>query len=243
MQLTRFAAPLLAISFALAPVSSSFAQAADANEQTAQISITGTGHVQATPDMATVTSGVVSDAKSARDALNENSKSMNAIIDKIKSAGIDAKDIQTSGFNISPNYNNSKSNYSGSASIDGYRVFNNVTVRVRDLAKLGDLLDTMVTEGANNISGINFIVSEADTLSDEARKKAVANAKRKAELYAAASGVKLGRVLSINEGGGFQPVQGRALRMEAMASSDAPPIEQGQQTLTTSVNMVWEILE
>ncbi len=243
MKLLHLASPFLAMSLALAPAPAAFAQPASGNERVAQLSITGTGHVQAAPDMATVTSGVVTEAKSAKEALSENSKAMTAVIEKIKTAGIDAKDIQTSGFNISPNYDHSKSSYSGSGRIVGYRVFNNVNVRVRDLSKLGDLLDAMVTEGANTISGINFIVSEADTLSDEARKKAVENAKRKAELYAAASGVKLGRILSINESGGYQPIQGRAVRMEAMAPGDAPPIEQGQQTLTINVNMTWELLE
>lgn len=242
MKFLTLTAPLLAMSLALAPVPAAFAQTTSDNQRVAQLSITGTGHVLAAPDMATVTSGVVTDSKSAKEALSENSKAMNAVIERIKSAGIEAKDIQTSGFNISPNYDHSKSSYSGGR-IVGYRVSNNVTVKVRDLSKLGDLLDAMVTEGANTINGINFIVSERDTLSDEARKNAVENAKRKAELYAAASGVKLGRVLSINESSGYQPVQARAVRMEALAPSDVPPIEQGQQTLTINVNMTWELVE
>ncbi|WP_417768118.1 SIMPL domain-containing protein [Stappia sp.] len=214
----------------------------------ATIDMVGTGTVTAAPDMAILTSGVVSDADTAGDAMSANTAAMSAVIGRIKDSGIEERDIQTSGFSVQPRYRQVKSgsldNGEYRSEIVGYRVTNNVSVRVRDLAKLGGLLDTMVRDGANQVGGVNFIVSDADKLKDEARKEATADAIRKAKIYAEPAGIKLGRVLSISE----QDYSPRPMMMMARAEMKmdgaAPaPIEAGETALDVRVNISWEIAQ
>lgn len=212
-----------------------------AHDKPATISISGTGTTTAVPDQAHVTSRVVILAKTAAEALSGNTAALTKVIAEIKSAGIEDKDIQTSGFAVNPRYADNKGQYSENPTIIGYEVSNGVAIRVRELDKLGALLDAMVRSGANSIGGISFIVSKADSLRDEARKKAVENAKRKATLYAEAAGVSLGRILSINEAGAAAPRR-FAMRAEAVAMSPAPaPIAAGEETLSAGVTIVWEL--
>lgn len=231
-------AVLLSFTLFLAPA----ALAQTSPVQPATISLTGSGQVSAAPDMAMVTSGVISQADSARDALTANTRSMSSLIAAIKSAGIEARDIQTAGFSVSPRYAQQKvrENQWESPKIVGYQVNNGVSVRVRDLSKLGRLLDAMVSEGANNINGISFLVSDADTRRDEARTAAVADVRRKAELYAEAAGVGLGKILSITENSHGRPPQ--PMMMEARKAMDVSvPIETGEETIGVEVNITWEI--
>lgn len=210
----------------------------------ATISLTGSGNVTAAPDIAVVTSGVVSQAKTAREALDANTSAMTSLIEEIKSSGIEGRDVQTSGFSISPRYaqmRNNSGNWQEDRKIVGYEVNNGVSVRVRDLSNLGTLLDAMVTKGANQINGINFIVSDADERRDEARSAAVADARRKAELYAKAAGVRLGRVISIRENGISRP-QPMMLERSKFAADAAPvPIEAGEETLRVQVSVTWQL--
>ncbi|SHM26755.1 SIMPL domain-containing protein [Roseibium suaedae] len=210
----------------------------------ATISITGQGKVSMAPDMAVVTTRVVTPAKTAPEALDLNTKAMSDVIAKIKEAGIEPKDIQTSGFSIFPRYEQQKERSNEPPAIAGYEVANGVTVNIRDLAKLGTILNTVVQSGANEVNGISFQISDADVKMDDARKAAVENAKARASLYAEAAGVKLGKILSISESGGAMP-QPIYMRAEKMAfASDAPvPMEAGQETLSASVNIVWELAE
>lgn len=206
----------------------------------ATLSVTGSGTAAGTPDMATVSVGTVTEAATAGEALSENSTQVQAVIDAVKQAGVEARDIQTSGFSVSPRYTQPGNNSNEAPKIDGYRVSNGVTVRVRKLDTLGDLLDTLVKAGANDVSGIQFAISDTDKLEDTARTAAVADAKHKAELYAEAAGVKLGRVLTIAEGGSQDPRPMPMMRMEASAVS--VPVQAGEQTLSAQVRMVYEIL-
>lgn len=237
-------APRLAIFAAAAALAISPALAAD-EPRIATIDMVGQGSVRATPDMAMVSSGVVSDAKTAAEAMTANSKAMTAVIDRIKEAGIEARDIQTSGFNVSPRYSQvkSKTREEYHQEMIGYRVSNSVSVRVRDLSKLGTLLDVMVRDGANQIGGISFMVSGADKLKDAARKEAMEDAIRKARIYAEASGAKLGRVLSINEQDySPRPVMMMARAEMKMADGGAPaPIEAGESELEIRVNVSFEL--
>ena len=216
----------------------------DRKETTATISLSGTGHTNAVADMAVVTSGVVSEGRTASDALAANSRAMNGVIDAIRSAGIATKDIQTSGFSVSPRYANQqiRQDIPEAPQIVGYRVNNGLTIRVRDLNILGTLLDAMVTSGANSIGGISFVVSKADEKLDAARTKDIADARRKATLYATAAGAALGRVREISESGGYQPAP-RAMAMKAMSEAAMVPVEIGEETLSVTVNVVWELLD
>jgi uncharacterized protein YggE len=201
------------------------------------ISLTGHGEVRAKPDMAVVTVGVMTQAVSARDAVTDNNAAMEKVIAALKTSGIAEKDIQTSNFSVSPRYDYKENSQ---ARLVGYDVSNTVTVTVRDLAGLGTMLDSVVNEGSNQISGIAFDIADRHVLEDQARKLAVADARRKAEIYAAAAGVSLGRVVVMSEFAVTpMPIGPRA--MMKTEAAPAVPIAQGEQTVTIDVNMAWEI--
>jgi uncharacterized protein YggE len=202
------------------------------------ISVTGTGEVKSKPDMAVINSGVVSEAPTARDALAKNNTAMTAVIEALKKAGIAEQDIQTSNFSVSPQYPPNRSNQA--PHITGYQVSNQVTVRVKSLAKLGTILDTLVQVGANQINGIGFDIDQPKPLQNEARKLAVADARAKADLYAVAAHVSLGRVMQISESGGFAGPRPVAYAMDRMAAGSVP-IAAGQETLSENVSIVYEI--
>lgn len=210
------------------------------------ISIEGRGEVTASPDMAHISSGVTSQGATAREALDSNSAAMTELLDALKAAGIEARDIQTSNFTVTPNYVYSdardESGYSLPPKIDGYQVSNTVTVIVRELDELGAILDQSVTVGANTINGITFAVADPSALYDEARKAAFADAREKAELYATAAGGTLSEIESISESQGFnspQPVAMYAVRAEAAAAD--VPVEGGELTFSINVNVQWEL--
>jgi uncharacterized protein YggE len=206
--------------------------------------LSGEGSASAAPDIAVLTSGVVSQGDTARAALDANTAAMQKLIASLKGASIEAKDIQTSGFSVQPRYVYSQRNdgQQEPPRIVGYEVRNNVTVRVRDLSKLGAILDSAVTEGSNQIDGLSFDVPNKTALLNEARKKAFADARAKAELYAEAAGVKLGRLRDLSEQGGAYPPPRPMMRMEAAAAPKADvPIEQGEQEIQVNITATWEI--
>jgi uncharacterized protein YggE len=199
------------------------------------ITVSASGEVTVVPDMARITSGVTTEAATAKEALAENSEAMAKVIAGLKEAGIKAEDIQTSSFHVEPRYTHPKE---GEASvIDGYRVANQVEVTARDLDRLGEVLDKLVTLGANAVGGLSFMASEAETLRDEARKQAVANALRRAKLFAEAAGAEVGEVLRISEGGG----EPGPFPVARMLKAEAVPIERGTETLSASVTVTWEL--
>lgn len=201
------------------------------------ITVSATGYASAEPDRARVSSGVSAEAATAREALSANSEAMRAVIAGLKESGIDAKDIQTSTFNVEPRYTHPRDGTP--PSIDGYRVSNQVEILVRDLGSLGDLLDKLVTLGANQMHGLSFEVSEAETLKDAARKEAVANARRRAELLAEAAGAEVGDVMTINEEVRFDGP--RPMQMRASMAKESVPIESGTATLEASVTVTWRL--
>jgi uncharacterized protein YggE len=208
--------------------------------------ITGHGEIMAVPDTAYVTSGVTSQGMTAKEALDANNADMKALIDTLKAAGIDAKDIQTSGFSVSPNYvysdERDANGYQLPPKIVGYTVYNGVTVVVRDLASLGSVLDKAVTVGANQVSGVTFAVDDPKDLLNEARKLAFADAREKAELYADAAGVELGALALISELTGYNQPQPYMFKAEA-ASMDRSvvPVEVGQVSFSIDVNVSWDL--
>jgi uncharacterized protein YggE len=201
----------------------------------AMISVTGEATVSVPPDLAEVEGGVTSDAKTAREASEANNAAMGKVLLALKGAGINEKDFQTSRLSLQPQ---SAPGRAGPAAIIGYRASNQVTVRIRDVTKVASVIDTLVAAGANDIGGINFMVSQASKLLDEAREQAVADARRKAEIYAKAAGVTLGAPLSITEGGSPGPMPFRKM-MGGMAA--AAPVAQGEETLSITVNVSWAI--
>ena len=200
------------------------------------ITVSASGQVAAEPDRARISSGVTTEAATARDALSKNTDAMKKVIAGLKASGIEAKDIQTTSFRVEPRYTRPKEGEA--AVIDGYRVTNQVQVLSRNLERLGEILDQLVSLGANEMAGLSFEVSEAETLRDEARKEAVANALRRAKLYAAAAGAEVGEVLTIQEGGDMGP---RPMLMARAMKAEAVPLERGTETLEASVTVTWAL--
>jgi uncharacterized protein YggE len=204
------------------------------------ISLSGHGEVHIAPDLAIVTVGVMSSAVTAREALDANTKSMEGIMAALKGAAFEMRDIQTSNFSVNPRYDYGQNN-AQPPKVIGYDVSNNVTVTVRKLDGLGAVLDQVVSSGSNQINGVMFQVSKPEAATDEARKLAVADALRKANVYAAASGITLGQILSLSEGGGYQPPVPVFKSMRAESVSADVPVTQGEQTIAVDVNFTWEI--
>jgi hypothetical protein len=199
------------------------------------ISVSGEATVSVPPDLAEVDAGVTSDAKTAREASEANNAAMGKLLVALKAAGIDARDIQTSRLSLQPQ---NAANRTGPSAIVGYRASNRVTVRLRDVTKVANTIDMLVAAGANDIGGINFMVSQASKLLDDARTQAVADARRKAEIYAKAAGVTLGAPLSISEEGSPGPVFRTKMAAAPMA---ATPVAQGEETLSVTINVTWAI--
>jgi uncharacterized protein len=208
----------------------------------ATISVTGEGKVEIAPDMATLNLGVTTEADTAAAALKANSDGIAGALSRLKDAGIAERDLQTSGLTLNPRYDYGSSG--GEAKITGYIASNMVTVRVRDLAVLGQTLDAVVTDGANTLGGLSFGLQEPDSTMDEARRRAVADATHKATLYAEAAGVKLGRIMSIADQGNYggpQPM----MMAEARFAKDAGsvPVASGELTVGATVAVTYEIAE
>mgnify|MGYP000379914651 CR=1 FL=1 len=228
-----FRSTLLAAVLAVLP-----AAAAVADEGKGRISITGTASIDAKPDLATINAGVESTGPTARDALTANSRQMNAVFEAIESLGIEDRDVGTSNFNISQHWRHGPEG----SKPDGYRVSNQVSLRLRDVSRVGEVLDALTTAGVNQAGNIQFEVENADTLLDEARSEAVGKARKRAELYAAAAGVTLGKVMNISEGGSNPMPHPQFAAMESRMAS-APPIAPGEQKLSVSVTVTWALVE
>lgn len=213
-------------------------QAAPAVVETRRtITVVGNGTSKAVPDTANVEVGVISEAPTASQALGDNSTKMQALVDKLKGAGIADKDIQTSNINISPIYDDK------GHSVSGYRVNNTVGVKLRDIAKTSALLDKVVEAGANNIYGINFAVDEPTTLQASARANAIADARNRADAMAKAASATLGQVLSMSENIGSVtplPMAGAAMS-NAEPVKALPPIEAGEATISAQVQITYEL--
>jgi hypothetical protein len=203
-----------------------------------QIAVTGEGTVEAAPDLATISLGATTEGTTAAEAMAANSAAVAAVLANLEATGIAKRDMQTTGLSLSPVW----SNYAGSRPprIDKFQAVNGVTVRVRALDSLGRVLDAAIREGANTLNGLSFGIADPVPLMDEARTRAVADARRRADLLTAAAGVRLGRVLSISEGHAGPPVPAPMFRAEA-AMSDAVPVAAGEVAVRASVTVVWEI--
>ena len=207
------------------------------------IEITGEASVEATPDFARVTLGVTTTGKDAGEATAANAKATNALIAALKGDGLAPADIQTSSLSITPNFANRGAGSSEPPAIDGYTVGNMVTVTVRDLSRLGALLDKAVESGANAMYGVAFGENNVSGLLDKARPLAFADARRKAEIYAAAAGSKIGRLMELSEqvGGPPMPFQRRVYATAAMAAPT--PVEAGEDKLSVTVTARFELTQ
>jgi uncharacterized protein len=204
-------------------------------EPPAVISVTGEARISVPPDLAEIDAGVTSEAKTAREASDANNAAMGKVLLALKGAGIDEKDYQTSRLSLEPE--NSIPKQGVPSTIIGYRASNRVSIRLHDVTKVASVIDTLVSAGANDIGGINFMVSQASKLLDDAREQAIADARRKAEIYAKAAGVTLGAPISISEGGAAQPL----FRTRLAVATASVPIAQGEETLSITIGVTWAI--
>lgn len=219
---------MAACALAALPILSVSAHAAERS-----ITVTGEATVSVAPDNANIRLGVTSQGKNAREASEANARQMTNVLAAIREAGVADRDVQTSRLSLQPQYEQGKA---GPARLLGFQVTNQITIRIRDIDKFPGILDRAITAGANEMSGIEFVVSEQSKLLDQARDDAVSDARRKAELYAKAAGVKLGPVTSITEEGSSPP---RPV-VQAMRAS-AVPVAPGEQLLRAAVTVTFEL--
>lgn len=210
-----------------------------ADDMQRTISVTGEGKAVAKPDMATIHTGVVSQAATAKEALAANSKAMEAVLAELKKRSIAAEDVQTSQFNVNPMYKHDERGRTA-PEVVGYQVTNQVRVRVRKLDRLGDVLDALVQAGSNQMSGISFGLNEQQSILDEARIEAIADARRRAELYAKAAGVGVGKVLKINEQNVRFPQPVAMGRSYAMAA-EAVPVAAGEEEFHVTIDVTFAL--
>lgn len=199
------------------------------------ITVTGDGSVAVAPDTAMIRIGVTSQAKTAHEASAANAQQMTKVLSTIEQAGIAKKDIQTSRLSVQPQYDSK----AGANRLLGFQVTNRVTVRVHKIDDLPSLIDKAISAGANEMSGISFLVSKESEALDEARADAIADARRKAELYAKAAGAKVGKVMAINEQGSAPPP--RPFEAALRSGAAAMPVAPGEQMLRATVTVTYEL--
>lgn len=217
------------------------AQQNPAAQPSPRISVIGEGEVSVAPDMAILNLTVLREADTARAALTANNEAMKQVLAALKEAGVAERDLQTAGLNIQPRYAQPGKDRAGEPKITGYSVSNALTVRVRNLADAGGILDKAVGLGVNQGGGIAFVKDDMKPTLTEARKRAVADAVARAKTLAEAADIKLGKILSIEEQSSMpRPMPyGGALRMAAKDAS--VPLESGENTYRTQVNVIFEI--
>lgn len=224
-----------ALAFALMVAVTLPGHAQDTNMR--RITVTGEGSVSVEPDLASLRAGVISDAKTAREAVEANSKTMTAVMTAIRAVGITDNDLQTARYAILPIYDTGRP---ARDRITGFQATNSLLIKVRAFDKLGEIIDRAVAAGANTVGGVEFIVTEPSKYLDEARKQAIADARRKAMLYAAAAEVTLGRAIVIGEqSSGMEPPPMAMMRTSAAAPET--PIIPGERNLRVSVTVSFEL--
>jgi uncharacterized protein YggE len=191
------------------------------------------------PDVATISTGVVTQAADANAAMRENATQMDKVMAAIRAAGVAERDIQTAGISIQPQYRYAENQ---PPTITGYQASNTVSLKVRDIGKLGKVLDALVASGANQVNGPSFEVDKPEAAYDEARIAALHKAEARAKIYADAMGLRVRRVVSINEGGAMPPPMPmmRAMAMDSMAKAETS-VSPGESVLSVNLDVVFEL--
>ncbi len=207
------------------------------------ISVSTTGEVYTKPDLAIMEFSVVTEKKTVEEALSENTDKMNKIISQIKDQDVEDKDLKTTVFNIYPRYEYREGvtyPLPGKRVLVGYEVKQGVETKIRDLGKIGNIIETATAAGANQIGQLRFTVENEEEMQNEARKKAIDKAKEKAELLASQLGVDLVRIKSFSENTSLAPVF-RVNKMEGLGAGSSPQIETGENKIESSVTIIYEI--
>ena len=204
------------------------------------LSVSAQAEARRVPDVATISAGVVTQAADANAAMRANAAQMEKVMGAIEAAGIAERDIQTSGVNLNPQY---KYVENQNPTITGYQASNTVNLKVHDVAKLGKVLDALVASGANQVNGPSFEIDQPEPVYDEARRSALDKAQARAQMYAKTLGMRVRRIVSISEGGGFRTpgpmpmmAMARDSKMEAQTS-----VAPGESTLSVDLDVVFEL--
>lgn len=195
-----------------------------------------TASVKGTPDLATIEAGVVTEGRDAATALSDNSGRMARVVAALKREGVAAADIQTARVALQPRYHYTPEK---AAELTGFQATNSVRVTLRDVARAGAVLDALAAEGANQISGPDFSFADPEPLADKARADAVRTARARADVYAKAAGLKVGRIVSMRETSAPARPMPRVMAMAADAAQ--PPIEAGESSVTVALSVTWEL--
>jgi len=202
------------------------------------ISVNGYAEIDAVPDRATASAGVVAQASTAASAMEQNTRAMRGVLAALTGMGVEAADIRTSNLSVSPVFDEVRTPRVAPR-IVAYRVANTVTVLVREPDRLGEILDALLTGGANTLNGVRFFVARDEALQDQLRVAAVRDARRRAAMMAEAAGATLGPVVTIREAGAApRPVASARLMAE---SAGSVPVSAGTETLSTTVSVVFEL--
>lgn len=208
------------------------------------LTVAGQGTVSAVPDTVAINTGVISTAKTAREALAANSQTMTSLFDTLKKLGVPDKAVRTTNLNLSPQYASTVGNNFSlpqDRPVTGYRVTNNVNVTLDNPSRAGAVLDALVAAGANQAGGLSYTFHNDQGLLSQARTEAVKNAIERAHVYAAAAGITLGPIHAINDTGAISPFYGAAAPAMNFAPPPPTPIGVGEQTLRANVTISWEI--
>lgn len=205
-----------------------------------RLDVVARGEVRRVPDIATISAGVVTQATDARAALAQNAERMARVRTALQRAGVAQRDVSTAQIALQPQYRYAENQ---PPVVTGYQANNVVSVRFRDIGKSGAILDALVAEGANQLTGPSFGVDRPEAALDEARVAAIGSARARADLYARATGLKIKRIVSISESGDYgappsPPVMLQMRAMDAAAKTDVAP---GEQTLAVTVNVTFEL--
>jgi len=204
-----------------------------------RLDVSATGEVTRVPDLAIISAGVQTLQPTASAAIEENAARMERVRAALKRAGIEDRDIQTSSINLNPEYQYDQNR---PPRLTGYRATNTVNVKFRDLKRTGPILDALVAEGANQINGPSLTVDKPESALDEARTRAIANGRARADLYARALGMRVVRLISVSEGGGYHiPPPMPMVAMMAERADASSKIEPGTQQLQVNVSMSFEL--
>ena len=202
------------------------------------LSVAASAEASSVPDVATLSAGVVTQASDGNTAMRQNAERMVKVLAAIKAAGIAEKDVQTSGVNLNPQYRYAENE---APKITGYQASNTVSLKVRDIARLGQVLDALAAQGSNQINGPSFEIDKPDPVFDQARLGALKKAQARADTYARALGLRVRRIVSISEGGGgFRPMPMMAMG-KAMDQAESTPVSPGTTTLTVNLDVVFEL--
>lgn len=215
------------------------ASAATPSNDGTLLSVSAQAEARRVPDVATLSAGVVTQSADANAAMRANAEQMARVSAAIRAAGVTERDTQTAGVSVNPQYRYAENQ---PPTITGYQASNTVNLKVRDVAKLGEVLDALVASGANQVNGPSFEIDEPEAVYDEARQAALAKARARAEMYAKTLGLQVRRIVSISEGGGFvRPMPVQMMAMARGKSEADTSVSPGETSLSASLDVVFEL--